>query len=79
MEETTIPQTENNEQPKKGRHGGPRPGSGRHKTKFCVATIAIRIPADILEILNRQKNRSEYIIAAIRAYENARSNGEAAD
>ena len=49
--------------------GGSRAGAGRPKKYDNVRTIALRIPEDVAEILDRQPNRSAYIIAAIRAYE----------
>ena len=55
---------------KNGR-GGARPGAGRPKSQTISQSITIRIPEDVIEILNRQKNRSGYIIAAIRAYNEA--------
>ena len=55
---------------KKGR-GGRREGAGRPATVESTRTIGLRIPADVAEILDRQENRSAYIIEAIRAYDKA--------
>lgn len=48
--------------------GGRRAGAGRPNGRKAVRSIALRIPEDVAEILDRQKNRSAYIIEAIRAY-----------
>lgn len=53
---------------KKNGWGGARPGAGRPNGRKAVRSIALRIPEDVAEILDRQKNRSAYIIEAIRAY-----------
>lgn len=53
---------------KNGR-GGRREGAGRPSTKGNVKSIALRIPADVAEILDRQEHKSAYIIEAIRAYD----------
>ncbi len=50
-------------------HGGKRDGAGRPATKYNTRSIALRIPQDVAEILDRQENRSAYIIEAIRAYD----------
>ncbi len=50
-------------------HGGRRQGAGRPKGQNNVRSIALRIPQDVAEILDRQENRSAYIIEAIRAYD----------
>ena len=57
-----------NEGKKKSGHGGRREGAGRPKTVGNTRSIALRIPADVAEILDRQEHRSAYIIEAIRAY-----------
>lgn len=47
--------------------GGARAGSGRKKTS--ARSIALRIPADVAEILDSvQGSKSAYIVEAIRAY-----------
>lgn len=51
------------------KRGGARAGAGRPATKHNTRTIALRIPADVAEILDRQEHRSAYIIEAIRAYD----------
>ncbi len=56
-----------NEEKRNG-HGGRRAGAGRPRTLANSQTIAIRIPDDVVQILSTQKNRSAYIIEAIRAY-----------
>lgn len=57
-----------NQEEKKGR-GGRREGAGRPAVKGNVKSIALRIPADVAEILDRQEHKSAYIIEAIRAYD----------
>lgn len=55
------------ENPTKSRRGGARPGSGRKKT--TSKSIALRIPEDVEKILDEVKgSKSQYIVAAIRAY-----------
>lgn len=49
--------------------GGRRQGAGRPSESPSVRSIALRIPQDVAEILDRQENRSAYIIDAIRAYD----------
>lgn len=56
-----------NEEKKNRSWGGARRGAGRPKGDSC-ASIALRIPQDVAEILSRQPNRSAYIVEAIRAY-----------
>lgn len=60
-----------NGETKKNGHGGKRQGAGRPKTVGNTQTIALRIPADVAEILARQEKKSAYIIEAIRAYDKA--------
>ena len=55
--------------PKKNTHGGRRAGAGRPTTVGSVNRIGLRVPDDIIEILDRQTNRSAFIIEAIRAYD----------
>ena len=58
------------EQPKeKKQWGGKREGAGRPRES--VKSIALRIPQDVSDILDKQENRSAYIIEAIRAYARA--------
>lgn len=59
---------ETNEKKKKS-WGGKRAGAGRPVTNPTTRSIALRIPDDVAEILDRQPNRSAYIIEAIRAYD----------
>lgn len=54
---------------KKNGWGGRREGAGRRSENPSTRSIALRIPEDVAEILDRQKNRSAYIIEAIRAYD----------
>ena len=54
---------------KKNKWGGRRDGAGRPKVTNCTRSIALRIPEDVAAILDRQENRSAYIIEAIRAYD----------
>lgn len=54
----------------KGR-GGRREGAGRPRGRNNYRSIGIRIPEDVAAILDRQENRSAYIIEAIRAYDRA--------
>lgn len=54
---------------KKNSRGGRRAGAGRPSVKNNVKSIALRIPADVADILDRQEHKSDYIIAAIRAYD----------
>ncbi len=56
--------------------GGSRAGAGRPKKYDNVRSIALRIPEDVAEILDRQPNRSAYIIEAIRAYERRPRNND---
>ena len=49
--------------------GGRREGAGRRSENPSTRTIALRIPEDVAEILDRQENRSAYIIEAVRAYD----------
>lgn len=44
--------------------GGKREGAGRKKT--TSKSIALRIPEDVVEILDNVENRSAFIIEAIR-------------
>nr|DAF27304.1 MAG TPA: hypothetical protein [Caudoviricetes sp.] len=53
---------------KKNGWGGRRAGAGRPNVNKSTRTIALRIPQDVAELLDRQENRSAYIIEAIRAY-----------
>lgn len=56
------------EQPKeKSQWGGKRDGAGRPAKS--VRSIALRVPRDVADILDRQENRSAFIIEAIRAYD----------
>ena len=48
--------------------GGARPGAGRPNLKQNTRTVALRIPQDVADILDAQPSRTEYIIAAIRHY-----------
>lgn len=50
-------------------HGGRREGAGRPNVRNNTRSIALRIPKDVAAILDRQENRSAYIIEAIRAYD----------
>lgn len=54
--------------------GGSRKGAGRPAQKKNVRSIALRIPADVAEILDRQDHKSAFIVEAIRAY--ARQQGK---
>lgn len=58
---------ETNEE-KKQNWGGKRTGAGRPKKFTNNKTIALRIPEDVVEILDSVENRSAYIIEAIRHY-----------
>lgn len=49
--------------------GGRRDGAGRPAEKKNVRSIALRIPADVVAILDRQEHKSAFIIEAIRAYD----------
>lgn len=53
----------------KSKRGGKREGAGRPSGGKNTATITIRIPEDVEEILSKQENKSAYIIDAIRAYD----------
>lgn len=53
----------------KSKRGGRREGAGRPRGINNHASISIRIPEDVSEILDRQQNRSAFIIEAIRAYD----------
>lgn len=63
---------EEQNQVKKNGWGGRRRGAGRPAKNPSTRSIALRIPEDVAEILDRQENRSAYIIEAIRFYENVR-------
>lgn len=53
--------------PAPGSWGGARAGAGRKKT--TAKSIAIRIPEDVVAILEGvEGSKSAYIVAAIRAY-----------
>lgn len=54
---------------KKNVRGGRREGAGRPKGRKDVSTITLRIPEDVAKILESKKNRSQFIIDAIRAYD----------
>ena len=54
---------------KKNGWGGRREGAGRRSDNPNTRSIALRIPKDVADILDRQDNRSAYIIEAIRAYD----------
>lgn len=56
------------EEKETSKRGGRREGAGRKKTVGAVSTICIRIPEDVVAILDAQPSRSAFIIAAIRAY-----------
>lgn len=60
---------ENQSEKKNNGHGGRRAGAGRPKGQNNYSSIALRIPKDVAEILEKQENRSAYIIEAIRAYD----------
>lgn len=62
---------ENQNEEKKSNRGGARAGAGRPKGRNNYRSIALRIPEDVAEILDKQVNRSAYIIEAIRAYAGA--------
>lgn len=50
--------------------GGTRKGAGRKKTS--AKSIGLRIPQDVADILDRvEGSKSDFIIAAIRAYANS--------
>lgn len=58
-----------NNQPKKENRGGRREGAGRPKGRKDSKSISIRIPEDVVEILDSVKgSRTTFIIDAIRAY-----------
>lgn len=47
------------------KHGGARPGSGRPSTDRKVA-LSVRISQVAAELLDKQRNKSEYIDCLIR-------------
>ena len=49
--------------------GGAREGAGRKSVRNNVKTIGIRVPQDVADILDRQENKTDYIIEAITYYE----------
>lgn len=53
--------------------GGSRRGAGRPSENPALRSISLRIPEDVAAILDRQPNRSAFIIAAIRAFDKART------
>lgn len=56
------------EQTQKNTHGGKREGAGRPVTVGSRNRIGLRVPDDIVEILERQPNRTAFILEAIRSY-----------
>ena len=56
-------------QKEKKQWGGSRQGAGRKSEEPRTRSIALRIPDDVAAILDRQENRSAFIIEAIRAYD----------
>lgn len=48
--------------------GGKRTGAGRPKKFSNNKTIALRIPEDVVAILDSVENRSAFIVEAIRHY-----------
>lgn len=60
---------ENQNPQEKKSWGGKRAGAGRPNVKNNTRTVGIRIPDDVAAILDRQPNRSAYIIEAIREYD----------
>lgn len=54
---------------KKSGHGGKRAGAGRPRSVDSRNRIGLRVPDDIVKILDRQENRTAFIIEAIRAYD----------
>ena len=65
-----------NEEKRKNSRGGRRDGAGRPKTVGNTRSIALRIPEDVAEILDRQEHRTAYIVEAIRAYDKAQQKAE---
>ena len=61
---------ENQKEEKKSGWGGSRKGAGRPKGETQMKTITIRIPEDVVAILDGQPKRAAFIIEAIRAYAN---------
>ena len=59
----------NEPEEKKSSHGGKRAGAGRPRSVDSRHTIGLRVPDDVAKILDRQENRSAFIIEAIRAYD----------
>ena len=57
------------EEKKENTWGGARQGAGRKAQRGNVKSIAIRIPQDIADILEKQDSKTDYIIEAIRYYE----------
>lgn len=51
---------------KKNTRGGRREGAGRPQGRADAKSITIRIPQDVVEILDRYPNKSAFIIEAIR-------------
>lgn len=63
-----------NEEKEKKSWGGARTGSGRKKGSGSTAkSIALRIPYDVVAILDAEKNRSAFIVEAIRFYHKHRN------
>lgn len=46
--------------------GGKREGAGRKKTTGGVKNLGLRVPQDILDILDKVDKRSEFIFTAVR-------------
>ena len=57
------------EEKKENTWGGAMQGEGRKPQRGNVKSIAIRIPQDIADILEKQDSKTDYIIEAIRYYE----------
>lgn len=68
----TTKMAETQDTPKKSGWGGRRAGAGRPNVRQATRSIGIRVPEDVAAILDRQENRTTFIIEAIRFYDKAR-------
>lgn len=53
----------------KSNRGGARAGAGRPSIRNNTKHIGVRVPQDVADILDSQPNKSEYIVNAIRHYD----------
>ena len=59
------------EEKKQNGHGGRRPGAGRPKSANRKIAISITLDPDLLDYVNRQENKSQFINHCIRKEKNS--------